>query len=217
MENIYSMENTGNNISSINSNINADAPGEDIMPDRLEELLHRFTMATCNIDECYYANGRRLGIKQSELYLMYALAHDETRSQKQIIEEWMIPKTTLNTITKQWEAAGYITLQPIPGKRREMQLCLTPAGREYIDRCLAPVSRAEQAAMQQTLARFPADFIDALEYFNCCLHDAFQGIFDERTSSRNAPAAGDDTAPKGLFIKIICPDAINNEERESEL
>lgn len=52
-------------------------------------------------------------------------------SQKQICQEWGLPKTTLNTTLKQAEAKGYLTLVPIAGKRRERQICLTAAGQAY--------------------------------------------------------------------------------------
>lgn len=161
----------------------------NITPPAIEELTRRLIIAATNIDECYYANSRKLGCKQSELNLMFALAYRETCSQKQIIDEWQMPKTTLNTVTKQWEAAGYITLQPIPGKRREMQICLTPAGRTYIDHCLTPFYQAEQLAMQQTLQHFAPDFINAIESYSANLTAAFDSIGTGNTN--NAREAAD--------------------------
>ncbi len=135
----------------------------------ITDFIRRISVANCNIDEYYYKIAKRLGYKQSEFNLMCSLMYDEVCTQKRIIEEWLIPKTTLNTITKQWEAAGYITLHPVPGKRREMQLCLTPSGQQYIDRCLKPISRAEHIAMRKTLNRFSPECIAAIEYFSSVL------------------------------------------------
>lgn len=135
----------------------------------ITDFIRRISVANCNIDEYYYKTAKRLGYKQSEFNLMCSLMYDEVCTQKRIIEEWLIPKTTLNTITKQWEAAGYITLHPVPGQRREMQICLTPSGQQYIDRCLNSITKAENIAMRKTLARFSPECIDAIEYFSSVL------------------------------------------------
>ena len=68
--------------------------------------------------------------------ILYALADGVPYSQKQICDEWGIPRTTVNTIIKDWEKKGLVSLSPIPGKRREMNILLTAAGQnrsEHVD------------------------------------------------------------------------------------
>ena len=70
------------------------------------------------------------------LDLLYALDDGQPHSQKQICEAWAIPKTTVNTVVKACRAAGYITLEPMPDRPRQRQLCLTPAGMAYAKKAM---------------------------------------------------------------------------------
>ena len=140
----------------------------------MRELMRKFAIALNNVDEAYCTDTTQMGVKESELWLMYALDDGKPHSQRQICAEWGFPRTTLNTTTKQVQARGYITLAPIPGKRREMNICLTESGKEYAKQLLCSIYEAEDYAMEETLKRYSADFIDALDFFSMCLKSAFQ-------------------------------------------
>ncbi|MBQ2327118.1 MAG: MarR family transcriptional regulator, partial [Clostridia bacterium] len=92
------------------------------------ELARRLNLASYSIDYAYYLNEQRHGIKTSEMCLLYALDDGQMHSQNDICLQWEIPRSTLNTIIKQWERQGYLRLTPIPGKSREMHISLTEAG-----------------------------------------------------------------------------------------
>ena len=108
------------------------------------------------------------------MWLMYTLNDGEPHSQKQICDEWGFPRTTLNTVTKKCEAKGYLTLTPIPGKRREMLVCLTEKGKDYVDQNLDIIYRAENRALEEILKTHSADFIDVLWEFAKSLKSAFE-------------------------------------------
>ena len=95
------------------------------------QIMRALATAMNRIDQMYCDDVTRIGVKASELWLLYALDDGAPHSQKQIGQEWGLPKTTLNTTLKQAEAKGYLTLVPIAGKRRERQICLTAAGQAY--------------------------------------------------------------------------------------
>lgn len=137
--------------------------------ENIREMMRKFAMALNNIDEVYCSDKPQTGVTGSELWLLYALDDGELHSQKQICEEWGIPRTTLNTTIKRVEAEGYLTLMPIPGKRREMNICLTDSGKAYAKKVLCSIYEAEDYAMEETMKRYSADFIDALDYFSLCL------------------------------------------------
>ena len=46
----------------------------------------------------------------------------------------VLSKTTINTLIKECESDGYITLETIPGKKRELQICLTEKGLIFAQR-----------------------------------------------------------------------------------
>lgn len=132
-------------------------------------------MAINNIDEAYMLNEKKRQISESELCLMYALDDGKPHSQKEISSVWMVPKTTLNTITKRWEKEGLLIQSPIPGRRREMQITLTEAGEQYARGFLTFIYEAEEIALRKTLERYSDEFIEALEFFSENLKEAFCG------------------------------------------
>ncbi len=140
----------------------------------IRDTIRQLVIATSNIDKTYSVSTTKAGSPSSELWLMYALDDGLPHSQKQICDEWGFPRTTLNTIIKKCEAAGHLTLSPIPGKRREMQICLTESGRAYAKQLLDVVYRAESRAMEETLKRYSAEFVSALDYFAQCLKSSFE-------------------------------------------
>lgn len=142
--------------------------------------IQKLVIAISNFEKIYTVNAPKAGRQSTELWLMYALNDGAPHSQKQICEEWGFPRTTLNTVTKKCEAEGYLTLSPIPGKRREMQICLTEKGIDYVNQILDVIYRAENRAMEKILERYSADFIDILEEFVECLKAAFEEENDIR-------------------------------------
>ena len=136
--------------------------------------IHKLVIAINNIEEIYVANSPKIGRQSTAMWLMYTLNDGEPHSQKQICDEWGFPRTTLNTVTKKCEAKGYLTLTPIPGKRREMLVCLTEKGKDYVDQNLDIIYRAENRALEEILKTHSADFIDVLWEFAKSLKSAFE-------------------------------------------
>ena len=135
--------------------------------------IRRLMLATTKIDGAYYLFSRRLGIKENVLVLLYALDDGKPHSQKQICEEWLVPKTTINTNVKELVRAGYVMLYPGAGTREKI-IGLTDAGKAYTEQIMRRVYEAEQAAMKRTLQQFSPQFVDAIDFFADCLHNEFQ-------------------------------------------
>jgi len=139
----------------------------------MRQAARRLIRALCNIDEVYYINEGKRKLSDGELCVMYALDDGEPHSQREISQEWLVPKTSVNTIVKRWEKEGYLTMSPIPGKRREMNILLTETGREYAKSFLGFLYRAEELALRQTVDRYGQEMIDAVEFFGARLKAAF--------------------------------------------
>ena len=72
--------------------------------------IWRLTDAINRIDGAYYFCAKHMGVKENTLALLFALDDGKPHSQTQIAREWLIPKTTVNTVVKELTQAGYITL-----------------------------------------------------------------------------------------------------------
>lgn len=134
--------------------------------------LRRFFAAQNKIDGLYDLFAKRSGTNGNHLALFYALDDGEPHSQKQISDEWMIPRTTINTIVREYVDKGYITLLHTDHSK-EKQISLTDSGREYAQRLLQTIYEAEERAMAETIATSGSEFITAAEQFADCLQRHF--------------------------------------------
>ena len=137
------------------------------------DYLNRFYLSTNRIDGLYYLAARKLGVNENTLALLYELDGGGTRSQKELSQALLIPKTTVNTVIREWVRAGYVRLVSA-GRSREKEVALTEAGRAYARQILRPVYAAEEEAMARTLERFPPDFLLAVETLAGQLYQTFQ-------------------------------------------
>lgn len=141
------------------------------------DTIRRLMIAVNKIDGLYYMAAKKCAIKDNTLTLLYALDDGRPHSQKQICEEWFIPKTTLNTIVKECSRSGYITLIH-EEHSKEKVVSITENGREYAHEMLQGLYRAEGRALKKTLDHFSPEFVDALDLFTEFLQEEFeQDIF----------------------------------------
>ena len=126
--------------------------------------LRRFFAALNKIDGLYDLFAKRLGANGNHLALFYALDDGAPHSQKQISDEWLIPRTTINTIVREYVDKGYITLLHTDHSK-EKQITLTDSGQEYAQQLLQRIYDAEEHAMEATIKAFNTSFIAAVEQF----------------------------------------------------
>ena len=134
-------------------------------------FLDRFYVCCNKIDGLYYLAARRLGVKENAL---------SPCSQKQLAEELLIPKTTINTIVKEYTDAGYLSLVP-SGHSREKNITLTAAGRAYAQKVLRPIYQAEERAISRTLGEYSSEFVKAVEELTQNMTKEFQREIFDRT------------------------------------
>lgn len=141
--------------------------------------IRRIMIAVNVIDGAYDMIAKRIGIKENTLALLYALDDGKAHSQKEICEQWLIPRTTINTIIKECIAAGYIRLNP-DAHKKEKEICLTEAGQSYAQSVLGQVYALEETAIRPILESGAADFIETVEQFTANLKREARSFSDER-------------------------------------
>ena len=140
-------------------------------------LARRLILATTRMDGAYYYFARHSGVPENQLALFYALSDGKPHSQKEICEDWLIPKTTINTVVKEQVAAGHLTLRA--GEGREKIICLTDAGRAYAEKAISALCAAERAAAERTIARHGAGFVAAVEDFTEALWREYEACLQQ--------------------------------------
>ena len=106
---------------------------ERVMTNDRERFI-RFMRAMNTIDGEYAALMHGLRVKESLFVLLYACLDEAPRSQKEICDEWRMPRSTLNTAVLEEIKAGNVTL--VPCGHKEKLVTLTTKARAYAEsRC----------------------------------------------------------------------------------
>lgn len=137
------------------------------------EAIDQINRCMNRIDGLYYMASRKLGVKDNTLLLFYVLNDGKVHSQKEICEEWLIPRTTINTVVKEAVNKGYVRLEH-SDHTREKNIMLTEAGKTYADRLLQKVFAAEEQALEITLQEFSPELLKGLEAFTNCMQEEFE-------------------------------------------
>lgn len=141
------------------------------------ENIRSLMIAVNKIDGLYYFASRKLGVKENTLSLLYALSDGKEHTQKGICEDWLIPRTTINTVVKECVDMGYVALSPLGNKEKSVRL--TEKGKEFTDGILRDVMAAEEEAMARTEVNFSEDFVAAFQQFARHLQATMMTAFKE--------------------------------------
>ena len=128
------------------------------------EQIRRVMIGVNIIEGSYDEIARRLGIKENLLVLLYALDDGRAHSQVEISRNWMMPKTTLNTIVRECVEKGLVELEHQP-HTREKYLRITPEGQAYGQKILPLVYEAEERAYRAVLQGAEGEFVEGFEAF----------------------------------------------------
>ncbi|HJJ04406.1 MAG TPA: MarR family transcriptional regulator [Clostridiaceae bacterium] len=128
-----------------------------------KDLMKRLISDTAKMDGLYYLWGKNTGVSENMLTLMYALNDDKMHTQKQICEQFSIPKTTINTIVKELIEKGLIVFTN--GENlKEKNLALTEKGKIYAEEIIGELEEIEKIALKKTLEKYSIEFIETFEY-----------------------------------------------------
>lgn len=140
--------------------------------------IRKIMIAVNVIYGVYELIAKKIGIKENTLALLYALDDGKPHSQKEICEQWLIPRTTLNTIVKECVQKGYVFLNEDNGKK-EKEICFTPEGQDFAEKILKQVYEIERKAMGQTLKEAGPEFVRGLQAFTGNLQKEAENFINE--------------------------------------
>lgn len=126
-------------------------------------LIMRLDTAINKLDGAYYLWARRHLLKENTLSVLYALDDSKPHTQAQIARDWLIPRSTVNTVVKELVALGYARLTKLNDKEKWVEL--TAEGEVYAKAALKELYDAEIAAIDKTIEVFSPAFVDALEKY----------------------------------------------------
>lgn len=115
-----------------------------------KQFFYEFGTLIYTIDSMYDEYIKNNNIKSGvSLWVLYALNDNKPHSQHELCIKWNFPKSTINTIIKEFEKEDYIKLTPIKGEKREMYITLTEKGKEFASKSLNPLYKKEKEIFDQ--------------------------------------------------------------------
>ena len=144
--------------------------------DQNREAMRRIAIAINSMDGAYEMISRKIGVKENTMILLYALDDGRPHTQKEICEEWLIPKTTLNTIVRECVKSGYLVLQT---GRREKEIRLTEQGKAYAASVLNRGYERERRAADEMQEQALHEFVCGLEKLAHALRKHARAFYDE--------------------------------------
>lgn len=126
--------------------------------------VYRLMLTTNRCIGVYYEIAKKIGIKENTLLLLDILSDKKQHSQKQICDDWHIPRTTLNTIIKECVRSGYIVLLA-QSNSKEKLISLTESGQIFADNATRTMKEAVQHSMEKIQKEYSTDFIMVFEKY----------------------------------------------------
>lgn len=147
-----------------------------------QKEIRRIMISVNRIDGMYYRFAKRIGIKENTLQLFYALSDGMEHSQKSICDEWLVPRTTINTVVRECVEGGFVYLKRSHGEKEKM-LSLTPKGQEYAGILMDELFECEREAYIAACNEHGDDFVSALRCFTDALERSLtdKATFDNKT------------------------------------
>ncbi len=114
-----------------------------------EELLTNVNRAIIKMRGAYALWCRDNGINYHELLILYSLRDFGSCTQKQICEQYRLPKQTIHNVVSVLKDKGYVELKPGKENWREKVIVLTEAGRRYYSSVMDPLMAIEEEAVSR--------------------------------------------------------------------
>lgn len=133
-----------------------------------QNLLEKINRQFNECNALYHEMAVHYGVSDTVFWVLYAL-HNSSKPQTQntLCMEWALPKQTLNSAVASMVRQGLLELEQAPGRRSGKILHLTEAGQALAQKTIAPVCRAEQAALERMGRQTAEQYIHlAQEYLN---------------------------------------------------
>lgn len=116
------------------------------MPNKTQ--LARLAELTANLDSTFESYAKTQTVLLSELFVLYSFYHKKSLTQKDICDEWALPKQTVHTICKTLLEQNYLQSFDNPNDKRAKLLSLTDTGENYAKSIIAPLLEVENNTAQ---------------------------------------------------------------------
>lgn len=132
----------------------------------LDESIQAITSAVDRTDYLYEKWAKHLGVNSYVSRIMYMIYASGIAKQKDIVENYGMPKQTVNTVITELQKKGYIRLIPDESDKRSKIIQLTTEGIKYADAIITPLVNCEKTVLAEMGEERVKMLIDTLNQYS---------------------------------------------------
>ncbi|MBS5398004.1 MAG: MarR family transcriptional regulator [Lachnospiraceae bacterium] len=151
------------------------------MKDPIAAQLAAFNQLYKEMDEIYHVYAKEQGISDTVFWILYSLyENNSSYIQKELCSEWHYPPQTVNSALKSLEKQGIISLEAVPGNKKNKLVSLTEHGPTLTQRVIARLTDAERNAILSMTADERRTLLSLTEKYTEFLRRHVRRISDKK-------------------------------------
>lgn len=151
------------------------------MKDPIAAQLAAFNQLYKEMDEIYHVYAKEQGISDTVFWILYSLyENNSSYIQKELCSEWHYPPQTVNSALKSLEKQGIISLEAVPGNKKNKLVSLTEHGLALTQRVIARLTDAERNAILSMTADERRTLLSLTEKYTEFLRRHVRRISDKK-------------------------------------
>ena len=151
------------------------------MKDPIAAQLAAFNQLYKEMAEIYHVYAKEQGISDTVFWILYSLyENNSSYIQKELCSEWHYPPQTVNSALKSLEKQGIISLEAVPGNKKNKLVSLTEHGLTLTQRVIARLTDAERNAILSMTADERRTLLSLTEKYTEFLRRHVRRISDKK-------------------------------------
>lgn len=130
-----------------------------------DKSIKAITSAVDRTDYLYEKWAKKLGVNNYVSRIMYMLYLSEVNRQKEMVENYGMPKQTVNTVITELQKKGYIILIPDENDKRSKIIKLTQEGINYANKIVTPLLDCEIRVLKKMGTQRVEMLIDTMNQY----------------------------------------------------
>lgn len=130
-----------------------------------DKSIKAITSAVDRTDYLYEKWAKKLGVNNYVSRIMYMLYLSEVNRQKEMVENYGMPKPTVNTVITELQKKGYIILIPDENDKRSKIIKLTQEGINYANKIVTPLLDCEIRVLKKMGTQRVEMLIDTMNQY----------------------------------------------------
>lgn len=134
--------------------------------------LETFNRLYKEMDTVHHNYAKRCGLSDMTYWILYSIAESDAYfTQRDFCNGWFSAPQTVNSALKDLEKKDFIYLEAVPGNKKNKLIKPTKKGKEFIERVLLPLIRAEAESFESLSEEACEQMLSATKSYLSALKD----------------------------------------------